>query len=333
MRHAPPEFRAGALQVLGVELSIIFVNWNGGELLRRAVESVAASPPSVAYEVFVVDNASSDESLALMRAGEVAASLEASGSLRVVESAENLGFGRGNNLAFSLADSPLVLLLNPDTEVTAGSVDRLIETLRSDDRIGATGPKLLNADGSTQVSVWRNPPAAWEMLLTGLWLHKLLPRRARGELLLGDHWDYSRRREVEMLSGAAMLVRREVIDEVGGFDERFHMYGEDNEWCLRMRRAGWKLVFEPEAVVMHLGAASSMKRWDSLEKLRVQSEAMLDFQRRCLPRRRRVVNLATACFLLSLQRAARRLRGRESRDVEQTLRLYAADLKRALREG
>jgi hypothetical protein len=300
-------------------------------LLRRSVESVVASPPSLAYEVVVVDNASSDESLAALRTCDAASALGQ--RLRVLENADNRGFGRANNQAFALTDSPLVLLLNPDTEVTRGSIDRLVATLGSGARVGAAGPKLLNADGSVQVSVWRNPPAAWEMLLTGLRLHKLLPRRARGELLLAEHWDYSRRREVGMLSGAAMLVRREVIEEVGGFDERFHMYGEDNEWCLRMRRAGWRLLFEPEAVVKHLGAASSLKRWDSLEKLRVQSEAMLDFQRRCLPRRRRVVNLATACFLLALQRAARRLGGRESRDVEQTLRLYAADLKRALREG
>lgn len=316
---------------MSAELSIIIVNWNGGTLLRRTVESVVASPPSIEYEVVVVDNASADDSLAQLRASEEVAPLIASGRLRVVENKDNLGFGKANNAAFALTDSPLLFLLNPDTEVTPGSIDRLIATVRSDKRIGMAGPKLVNADGSLQVSVWRNPPAAWEMLLTGFRLHKLLPRRARGELLLADHWDYSRRRAVGMLGGSAMLVRREVIAQVGGFDERFHMYGEDNEWCLRITRAGWQLVFEPEAVVMHHGAASSVKRWDSLEKQRVQSEAMLNFQRYSLPRRRRVANLATACFMLALQRGARRLRGRESCDVEQTLRLYAADLKRALR--
>jgi len=317
---------------VSVELSIVIVNWNGGPLLGRCVESIAARPPSVAYEVVVVDNASADDSLARMREGGGARALAAGGRLRVVENEDNRGFGRANNQAFGLTRAPLVFLLNPNTEVTPGAIDRLIRTVRSGPRVGAAGPKLLNADGSLQVSVWRNPPAAWEMLLTGLQLHRLLPRRVRGELLLADHWDYSRRRAVEMLSGAAVLVRREVIDEVGGFDERFHMYGEDNEWCLRMVRAGWELVFEPEAVVMHHGAASSLKRWDELEKRRVQALAFLDFQRHCLPRRRRIANLLTSCFLLSLQRAARRLRGQESREVEMTLRLHAADLKRALRE-
>jgi GT2 family glycosyltransferase len=164
-------------------------------------------------------------------------------------------------------------------------------------------------------------------------VHRLLPRRLRGELLLAEHFDYARRRTVGMLSGAAMLVRREVIEEVGGFDERFHMYGEDNEWCLRITRAGWRLVFEPEAVVMHHGAASSVKRWDSLEKMRVQAEGYLLFLRRAVPRRRRVSFLAASCMMLTLQRAARGLTGRERRDVEQTLRLFAADFRRALREG
>jgi hypothetical protein len=316
---------------VSAELSIIIVNWNGGELLRRTVESVVAAPPSLRHEVVVVDNASSDDSLARLRSSAGAAALGA--GLRVVENADNRGFGQANNQAFKMTDAPLVLLLNPDTEVTPGSIDRLAETVRAGRRVGAAGPKLLNADGSVQVSVWRNPPATWELLLTGFGAHKLLPRRVRGGLFLAEHFDYARRREVGMLSGAAMLVRREVIEEVGGFDERFHMYGEDNEWCLRIKRAGWRLVFEPAAVVMHHGGASSLKRWESLEKQRVQAEGYLLFLRRCLPRRRRVSILATSCMLLALQRAARGLTGRERRDVEQTLRLFSADLRRALREG
>ena len=317
---------------MSAELSIIIVNWNGGDLLRRTVESLVSAPPSLAHEVVVVDNASSDDSLARLRSSAAAAALGE--RLRVFENAENLGFGRANNQAFARTGAPLLLLLNPDTEVTEGSIDRLVETVRSGERVGAAGPKLLNLDGSVQVSVWRNPPATWELLLTGFRVHKLLPRRVRGGgLLLAENFDYARRRAVGMLSGAAMLVRREVVDEVGGFDESFHMYGEDNEWCLRIKRAGWRLVFEPEAVVMHHGGASSLKRWESLEKQRVQAEAYLFFLRRCLPRRRRVSLLATSCMLLSLQRAARGLTGRERRDVEQTLRLFAADLRRTLREG
>jgi len=314
---------------MSAELSVIIINWNGGELLRRTVESLVDSPPTVSYEVIVIDNNSSDASIAALRDSGAARALGE--SLRIVENRENLGFGRANNQAFTLTRAPLLFLLNPDTEVTPGSVDTLIAAVRSEERIGMVGPKLLNADGSVQVSVWRGDPSAWETLLTGFRLHKLLPRRFRGELLLAEHWDYSRRRDVGMLGGAAMLLKREVLDEVGGFDERFHMYGEDNEWCSRIRRAGWRLIFEPAAVVMHHGAVSSLKRWNSLEKLRVQSEALLDVHRYCLPRRRRITSLAARCLTLSLQSVARRLKGRERRDVDQTLRLFAEDLRRALR--
>lgn len=310
-------------------LSIIIVNWNSGELLGRCVESVVASPPSVVYEVFVVDNASTDNSLHLLRASEAAAAL--GGRLRFVENTENLGFGRANNQGFALTDAPLLFLLNPDAEVTQGSIDSLVAALSSDVQIGATGPRMLNADGSLQPSVWPNPPTVWQMLLWGLWLHKLLPKKMRGELLLAEHWAHDRRREVKMLSAAALLVRREVIEQVSGFDERFHMYREDNEWCFRITRAGWRLVFEPAAVVRHRGAASSLKRWTPIEKLRVQTEAFLLFQSLCLSRRRRVANLATICLMLLVQCSSRRLRGRDSRDVDQTLRLFCADLWRAIR--
>ena len=159
-----------------------------------------------------------------------------------------------------------------------------------------------------------------------------MPRRLGGELLLAEHWAHDRRRDVPMLSGAAILARREMVEEVGGFDERFHMYGEDNEWCLRMARAGWRLVFEPRAVVMHHGGQSSRSRWTDLEKQGVQLDAFFRFQSYCLSRRRAVSNLLATSTLLAMQRAWRFLRGRPAEDVELTLRLYLRNLKSTLRE-
>jgi len=313
-----------------VELSIIIVNWNGGDLLRRSVESVVACPPSLEYEVVVVDNASSDDSVALLSAGELAREPIDRGRLRIIENSENRGFGPANNQAFALTDAPLLLLLNPDTEVTAGSIDRLVATVQSSSRVAAVGPRLLNVDGSLQISVWRNPPAAWEILLSQLNLYLLLPRRLRGELLLGGHWDHNRERRVPMLSGAAILVRRTVIEEVGGFDERFHMYGEDNEWCLRILRAGWQLVFQPEAVILHYGAQSSLQRWTSLEKLRVQMEASYFFQQHSLPRRRLITNQLASYVTASGQHLWRRLRGIQAPDVKLAREVHWEHLKRAL---
>ncbi len=284
-----------SVAILGVELSIIIVNWNGGELLRRAVESIVASPPSVEYEVVVVDNASTDESVTLLSSSDASATLTGESRLRIVKNERNLGFGQANNQAFALTDTPFVLLLNPDTEVTPGSIDCLVATVRSAERIGVVGPKLLNA------------------------------------LLLGGHWDHSRKRRVPMLSGAAMLVRRTVIEEVGGFDERFHMYGEDNEWCLRIERAGWQLLFQPDAVILHHGAQSSLQRWNNLEKLRIQMEANYSFQQQSLPRRRLITNLLASYVTASGQHLWRRLRGVQAPDVKLAREIHWAHLKRSLR--
>jgi GT2 family glycosyltransferase len=315
---------------LQIELSIIIVNWNGSDLLRRSVESIIAFPPALEFEIIVIDNASTDDSIALLRASEPVTAFIRDGSLRIIENAENLGFGRANNQAFALTNAPLVFLLNPDTEVTAGSTDRLVATVRADARVGAVGPKLLNADGSLQISAWRNPPAAWEILLSQMKLYLLLPRRFRGELLLGGHWDHNRERSVPMLSGAAMLVRREVIEEVGGFDERFHMYGEDNEWCLRIARAGWQLVFQPEAIILHHGAKSSLQRWTNLEKLSVQLEASYFFQQQSLSRRRLVCNQLATYITASMQYFARRMRGIDAPEIKHARKIHWDNFKRAL---
>jgi len=313
------------------ELCVIVVNWNTGDLLRRCVASIVAAAPAVAYEIIVVDNASSDRSLAGLRDGDAAAALSANGRLRIVENTENRGFGRANNQAFALSRSAFVLLLNPDTLIVPGAIEALLGVLRADSRIAACGPRLANADGSLQVSVWRNPPTAWEIVLSNLKLYRLIPERIRGELLLGPHWRHDRRRLVRMLSAAALMVRRQTIDEVGGFDERFHMYGEDNEWCLRIARAGWLLVFEPAVVVRHDDAQSAGKRWSMLEKRRVQLEASYLFQRVSVPRWHLVANQLASYMTAALQRRWRQLRGTDATEMAMVTRVHGRHLREALR--
>lgn len=313
---------------MAVELSIVIINWNGGTLLRRCVESIAQSPPSVSYEIIVVDNSSTDDSLNWLRSDEAKRALP--GAIRLFENSENLGFSKANNQAIAHSDAPLLFLLNNDTEVKPGAIDLLVATLRSEERIGACGPRLIYPDGSLQVSAWRNPPTAWETLISGLRLYLLIPRPIRGELLLGRHWDHSRRRRVGRLSAAALLIRRQVIDEVGGFDERFHMYAEDDELCLRVVRARWWLVFEPDAVVMHRGGGGALTRWSSLERrLRVIDEG-LRFQRYSLSRVQVVSNLLANAFVLLLARIWRRLRGGPVIETKMKFELYMKHLKQVL---
>ena len=314
---------------MAAEVSIIIVNWNGRDLLRRCLESISSSPFDLTYEVIVIDNASQDNSLELLRKSQASSRLIDEGRLKIVENAENRGFGAANNQAFDLAQSPLIFLLNPDTELLPDAPNQLIKTIRSDRRIGACGPRILNPDGSLQISVWHAPPKAWQILLSNLKLYRLLPQRLRGELLLGGHWRHDRRRPVPMLSGAAILARREMIEEVGGFDERFHVYGEDNEWCWRIRQAGWQLVFEPTATIIHHGGESVKQRWPGLEKLQVTMEASYLFEQHALPRWRLIANQLAYYLTSSLQKAWYRLSGDRRPDVELAQKIHREHLKRS----
>ncbi|HEX6047090.1 MAG TPA: glycosyltransferase family 2 protein [Pyrinomonadaceae bacterium] len=313
------------------ELSIIIVNWNGDGLLSRCVETIVTSQPPTSYEIVIVDNASEDDSLARLSSSETLAPLVANGQLRILNNSENRGFGAANNQGFALTDSPFVLLLNLDTEVGPGTIDTLMRTMQSDPKIGVCGPKILNSDGTLQISAFFNPPRVWHTVLSQLKLYHLLPRKIRGELLLGRHWDHDRLRAVPMLSGAAMLARREMIDRVGGFDERFHMYSEDTEWCWRITKAGWKLVFVPDAVVLHHGAESSKKRWSSQERLKVRLEAGYNFEHRVLPRWRVTANQLTNYLIVCTQIAGRKLLGIGMSELYQVREIHREHLKRSLK--
>ena len=303
-----------------VDLSIIIVNWNGGDYLGRCLDSLAKYPPSVAHEVIVVDNASTDGSCELLQSYK---------DVRLIANAENVGFGRANNQAFKVSDAPLLFLLNSDAEIHEKTIDTLIATIGESDRIGAVGPRFLNSDGTVQPSVWRNPPTPWEMIMIA-GLYRLMPKRQRGKRLLGYHWDHSHRLSVRMLSAAALLVKRKVIEQIGGFDERFHMYGEDVEFALRMVRSGWLMLFEPKATITHHGGKSSDKRWDELEKRTMVYQGFFRFQRIHLSRSAALANLITGYGLTTLRQAWLTLRRRPREENSLARRLYGDELRKML---
>lgn len=313
------------------DLSIIVVNWNGSGLLTRCIETIAGAPPKLTYEIVIVDNASQDDSLAQLRANESAARLIDNGQLRIIKNADNRGFGAANNQAFELTDSPLLFLLNLDTEVSPGTIDTLVSKLESDPTIGACGPKILNVDGSLQTSVFFNPPRVWHTVLSQLWLYHLLPRKLRGELLLGWHWNHDRERFVPMLGAAAIMARRKMIEEVGGFNERFHMYAEDNEWCWRITKSKWRLRFVPEAVVLHHGAHSSKKRWSASEQIRVKLKAEFEFEHQALPRWRLAANQLANYVVVNLQITGRKLLGIHHPELHVIKEVHGEHLRRSLR--
>jgi GT2 family glycosyltransferase len=314
---------------MSVDLSIIIVNWNGQGLLAKCIESIVKHPPGAQYEIIVVDNASTDGSVEWLRTAQSNGLLKGA-SLRVIENIENVGFSKANNIAFRQTSAPMVFLLNSDTEVKEGAIDRLIEALKSNEKAGGCGPKLLNTDGSLQPSVYRNPPTVWEILVTGLRLYYLLPRRLRGALLLGPYWDHGRRRKARMLSGAAILLRSEVIDSVGGFDEEFHFYGEDIELCLRIVSSGWELLFEPDAHIVHHGGVSALQRWSSEEKSQMLIDGVLRCYSKSLPRFHFVANCLASCLVFSLERVWRRARGCSTEDIDMLFNVHRRHLRGAV---
>jgi GT2 family glycosyltransferase len=229
-------------------LSICIVNWNTKADLEQALISVLEANPDLPVEVIVVDNASADGSAEMVQ--------QRFPGVRLIRSAENLGFARGYNRAAAEATGRYLLLLNPDTITQSGAVRALVEFLDSHADAGAVGPRLLNRDGSLQYSCRRFPrPLAALFRNTPLGL--LFPRnRYTREYLMTD-WEHDAARPVDWISGAAMCLRREVWEQVGGFDEGFFMYAEDMDWCLRAHRAGWGIYYLPQAVVVHCIGRSS----------------------------------------------------------------------------
>ncbi len=230
------------------ELSVCIVNWNTRTDLELAVSSVLQADLGLATEVIVLDNASSDGS-----ADMIAARFP---EVRLLRSPENLGFARGYNRAAGEAAGRYLLLLNPDTVTRPGALRTLYAFLEANPKAGAAGPRLLNRDESLQFSCRRFPrPVA--ALFRNTPLGKLFPRnRYTREYLMTD-WGHDAPRDVDWISGAAMCIRRETWEQVGGFDEGFFMYAEDMDWCLRAHRAGWGISYVPQAVVMHCIGRSS----------------------------------------------------------------------------
>jgi N-acetylglucosaminyl-diphospho-decaprenol L-rhamnosyltransferase len=311
--------------VTSPELSIIIVNWNSGPHLLKCIEAIRASNIQTPHEVLIVDNASTDDSLSKV---EVEKPIS---NLRIVRNSENRGFGQACNQGAALTTSDFVLFLNPDAEVTPGAIDRLIQTIRTDSRIGAVGPRIVNSDGSVQVSVFYSPPRAWHTVLWQLKLYHLLPKRIRGNVLLGWHWKHDEKRDVPMIIGAAMLLRREVIDSLGGFNEKFHMYSEDNELCWRMTKANWRIVFDPSGVVTHHGGKSSARRWTEEERIGVQLESEFRFTNLALSRSSLIANQFANCGVVFLQILARRLIGKTDQRLEVINVIHRQNLKRILR--
>lgn len=233
---------------MAATLSVIIVSWNVRDLLERALDAVyTAGAHTPQLEIIVVDSASADGTPEMIR--------ERYPQVRLIASDENLGFAKGNNRGIAEAHGDFLLLLNADTLVRGDALALLVSYLLEHPDAGMVGPRLLNADGTTQPSR-RRYPTLLVLFLESTWLHRLTPKRQLARFYVEDRAD-SDEQTVDWITGAAMLIRRQVLDDVGGLDEGYFMYSEELDWCHRIGDAGWKIAYTPAAEVVHYGGKSS----------------------------------------------------------------------------
>jgi hypothetical protein len=229
-------------------LSILIVNWNTRQLVLDCLRSLEAAAIAVPHEIIVVDNASAD--------GSAEAIASEFPGVTLIRNAENVGFARANNQAYEASRGADVLLLNSDTLVAPGQLEKLVSFLDAHPRAGIVGPKLLNPDGSFQLSAtpFIQP---WDVYYEYARFPRTLQPRAQKaprRLYPFEPW---RAMAVDYVIGAVFLIRRAVIDQIGLMDDQFFMYGEEQDWCWRAKEAGWEVWFDPEAEVTHLGGQST----------------------------------------------------------------------------
>jgi N-acetylglucosaminyl-diphospho-decaprenol L-rhamnosyltransferase len=235
-----------------LDLSIVIVNYNVRDLLRDCLRSLQPDLARLRAEVWVVDNASVDGS-AEMVASEFP-------WVRLIASSWNRGYGAGNNLAIRQARGRYVLTLNPDTCVPPGALLDTVAEMDANPDIGALGPKLVRGDGTLDRACRRSFPSPEVAFYRLLGLARLFPRHPRFARYNLLNVDEDRPLDVDSVCGAFMLVRCEVVERVGMFDEAFRMYGEDLDWAYRIKQAGWRVRYHPNVVVLHYKGQSSRQR-------------------------------------------------------------------------
>ncbi|OGC74296.1 MAG: hypothetical protein A2145_04770 [candidate division Zixibacteria bacterium RBG_16_40_9] len=227
------------------ELSILIVTWNSQATIRDCLDSINKNCQNLSLEVLVWDNASADETAKIIKTEFP--------QVKLSQSQQNLGFAKGNNCLVDEANSEFILFLNPDTLIMNDSIERMLEYIKDSKTVVALGPKLLYPDNSFQLS-YAKFPNLWTEFFTKIYQRSAHQKRSL--ILKFIAKNSSKTKEVDWISGACLLTRRKVLQELGGFDENFFLYFEDADLCCRLKSKG-QIVYYPEANVMHLVGIST----------------------------------------------------------------------------
>jgi hypothetical protein len=238
----------------GASVAVVVVNYNAGALLSEAVKGVLAS--TVPVEIFVVDNGSSDDSIKVLRER-----IGPDQRLSIIETGRNLGFAKAANIALRRATANYCLILNPDCLVQPDTLEKVINSILLDPEVGVAGCLIRNPDGSEQAGGRRSVPTPWRSFVRVMNLDKWMPANPRLRTFLHNLDPIPDKPvTVEAISGAFMLAPRKSLMQVGLLDEGYFMHCEDLDWCMRFRRAGWKIAFVPDAEVVHYKGTCSKSR-------------------------------------------------------------------------
>jgi GT2 family glycosyltransferase len=243
---------------LSVQLSIIIVNYNTRILLRACLCSVFRQATKTDFEVIVVDNASTDGSREMLE--------QEFPHVTKIYNEKNRGFAAANNQAIKQAKGEYILLLNSDTEVLDGAIQKTVAFMQQCPEASIVGCKLLNADRTLQPSC-RSFPSPWNLFTESFFLFRVFKHTQLFGQYYMSHFDHDSIRQVEVVMGAFMLIRRNVFETIGLFDEDYFMYAEETDFCYRARKAGYKTFFFPRVEIIHFGGGSTQDSQKQIEQL------------------------------------------------------------------
>ena len=247
-----------------MDLSVIIVNYNVKEFLQNLIHSIEKASANISKEIIVIDNASDDGSNDLLK--------EKFPQIKLIINDKNLGFGKANNIGLKKASGDYILLINPDTIVAEDTFEKMLEFFRSNPKAGLAGCKILNPDGTLQLACRRSFPGPWTSFTKVTGLSSIFPKSKLFARYNLTYLDENQTYEVDAISGSFMIMRKEVYEKVGGFDEQFFMYGEDLDLCYRIQKAGDKVFYVHTTQIIHYKGESTKR--SSLDETKVFYNAM-----------------------------------------------------------
>ncbi len=233
-----------------IHISIIIVSWNTCQTTCNCINSIYEYTKNLLFEIIVVDNNSSDDTVKTIQKDFP--------HVKIINNSENLGFGCANNQGMDISNGDYLLLLNSDTILTEDSLSKIYLFAKENPNAGVIGCKILNPDNTLQHSCV-NYPRLKDKLFFALGLSYCFPKSKVFNHERMQWWKHNKVCEVEAITGCFMLVKKQIFEETGGFDERFFMYCEEIDWCKRITNSGWKIIFTPCTHIIHYGGVSALK--------------------------------------------------------------------------